>query len=426
MAKDQLADCKEALQEAMAELQRIGAAGLSYGTVVAKEAPDKLFVSVDGKIAAVADTKKHKPGDAVLIHPMTQQIVAGASKLPMGVPAEVLHVSELGLEIAGQGGPIFVANTVQGLGKGDRVLIDKTMSLALALIEKAKKPAFAPTVAKVTWDMIGGQEEAKRLLREAVELPRQHAELFKRFGRTGSKGILLTGPPGCGKTMLAKAVATSVGADKGGFLSIAGPSVLDPYVGVTEQTIRAIFAAARAYKAQHGKEAVIFVDEAESLLAKRGAWGNYMGQTVVPTFLTEMDGLEESCAIVILATNRSDTLDPAVIRDGRIDHKIEVGRPNVEEAAHIFGIYLKDKPVKTSLDVETLADQAADVLYSVHNQHLPHSGAMIAGIVDKAAGFAIHRGVEKRDRNAAITQDDLLKAIEMTRRQEAAVQSNLQ
>jgi len=233
----------------------------------------------------------------------------------------------------------------------------------------------------------------------------------------------MSGPPGCGKTMLARAVATSVGADQGGFLTIKGPEVLDPYVGVTEQTIRAIFQQAREYKATHNREAVIFVDEAESLLAKRGAWGNYMGQTVVPTFLTEMDGLEESCALVVLATNRADQLDPAVIRDGRIDHKIDVARPTVEEAADIFAIYLASLPVQSAVGRGMLAEQAADVLYSVHNKHLPHSGAMIAGIVEKAASFAIHRAIEQRKRDGAIIQDDLLRAIEQVRRQEASVRT---
>ncbi len=418
---DALTDCREALKELAAEMDRISSAALSYGIVIAKEAPDKLFVNVDGKLSVIADNKKAKIGDAVLLHPMTGQIIMGASKMPVGTPAVVNHVSALGLEVLGDGGSRFVANTLTGLAKGDRVLLDSTMAVTLALIEKAKKPAFAPTVAKVTWEQIGGQDEAKRLLREAVELPRQHAELFKRFGKKGTKGILLSGPPGCGKTLLARAVATSVGADKGGFLTIKGPEVLDPYVGVTEQTIRAIFNQAREYKQANNREAVIFVDEAESLLARRGVHGNYMGQTVVPTFLTEMDGLEESCALVVLATNRADQLDPAVIRDGRVDHKIEVARPTVEEAADIFQIYLASLPVQTALSREMLAEQAADVLYSVHNQHLPHSGAMIAGIVDKAASFAIHRSIAQRKRDGAITQDDLLRAIEQVRNQESVL-----
>lgn len=272
---------------------------------------------------------------------------------------------------------------------------------------------------------IGGQEEAKRVLREAVELPRLHPDLFKRFGKKGTKGILLMGPPGCGKTLLARAVATAVGADDGGFLTIKGPEVLDPYVGVTEQTIRNVFQLAREYKAARKRDAVIFVDEAESLLAKRGGFGNYMGQTVVPTFLTEMDGLEESGAIVILASNRSDTLDPAVIRDGRVDHKIEVARPTQEDAANIFQIYLKGLPVQSAMNTRDLAEYAADVLYCVHNKHLPHSGAMIEGIVNKATSFALHRAIDKGTpaNKSFLIQDDLLRAIEQVRHQEGSVKA---
>ncbi len=415
--KELLAEARTALAEMEAELERIASAGLSYGLVLAREGKDKLFVSVDGKVVAITNDGKAKPGEAVLVHPMTMQIVERPGKLPVGVPATVSRVSDLGLEIHGERGSYFICNPLNDLAKGDRILVDVTHTIALALIEKAPKPAFAPSVERVCWDDIGGHTEAKRLLREAVELPRQHAELFKRFGKKPTNGILLSGPPGCGKTLLARAVATSVGSSNGGFLAIKGPEVLDPYVGVTEQTIRAVFRQAHEYRQKHGREAVVFVDEAESLLAKRGAWANYMGQTVVPTFLTEMDGLEQSSAVVILATNRPDILDPAVIRDGRVDHKIEIQRPTQEDAKSIFGIYLKNKPMATRCSVTQLSEDAAEILYSVHNQHLPHSGAMIEGIVSKASSFAIHRAIADK-RNLGLCQDDVLRAIEQTRLQE--------
>lgn len=426
MANDRetMAELKEALKEATEELERIASAGLSYGLVLSRE-DDKLVVSMDGKTARVSPKGKTKPGDGVWLHPMTMQIVEPAQRLTMGVPSTVSHVSELGLEIHGSAGPRFICNPLTDLNKGDRILVDPTQSIALGLIEKAPKPAFVPATRPVTWDEIGGHDEAKMLLREAIELPRQHPDIYKRFGKKPSKGILLHGPAGCGKTALARAVATSVGSHEGGFLAIKGPEVLDPYVGVSEQTIRAVFRQAAEYKATHGREAVIFVDEAESLLAKRGAWGNYMGQTIVPTFLTEMDGLEDSSAIVVLATNRPDILDPAVVRDGRIDHKIEIKRPTQKDAQRIFEIYLEAVP-RGNVDHKKLACDASEILYSVHNQHLPHSGAMIESIVDKAKSHALRRVIKGIKPNG-LCQDDVFSAIAQTRTQENALsQEHLQ
>ncbi len=416
MARDTIKELEDMVKLLKSELDRISEAGLAYGLVVSKDG-DYLVAHVGGKVARIANNGKAKIGDSVWVHPGTMQIVDTAGRLNTGVPVTVSRVCDLGLEIHSERGPHFVFSTLKGLAKGDRVLVDESQSVAFALIEKAPKPAFAPSIGAVHWDEIGGQEEAKRLLREAVEYPRKHSELYKKFGKRPTKGILLKGPPGCGKTMLARAVATSIGADKGGFLAIKGPEVLDPYVGVTEQTIRAVFRQAEAYRKEHNREAVIFVDEAESLLCKRGTPNNFMGQTVVPTFLTEMDGLEESSAIVILATNREDALDPAIIRDGRIDHKVEVARPTQDEAAAIFDIYLRELPL--AVDIGDICTDAAEILYSVHHKHLPHSGALIEGIVEKAKMFAIRRGVERKSKSEGITQDDVFSAIEQVRNQEA-------
>lgn len=414
--KELLAEARTSLSEMETELERIASSGLSYALVLAREGKDKLFVGIDGKVVAIMSDGKAKPGEAVLVHPMTMQIVEHPGKLPVGVPATVSRVSDLGLEIHGERGSSFICNPLKGLERGDRILVDTTHTIALALIERAPKPAFTPTVSEVQWDDIGGHDEAKMLLREAVEAPRKHAELYKKFGKKPTHGLLFYGPPGCGKTLLARAVATSVGSSDGGFLAIKGPEVLDPYVGVTEQTIRSVFRQAHEYRQKHGREAVIFVDEAESLLAKRGAWANYMGQTVVPTFLTEMDGLESSSAIVILATNRPDILDPAVIRDGRVDHKIEIKRPTQEDAANIFAIHLKDVPAAKS--VCELATIGSEVLYSRSYADLPHSGAMIESIVDKAKSQTIRRVMNSRRKDQHMWDDDLLYAIEQTRLQE--------
>lgn len=430
--RETIVELKEALREATEELERIGSAGLAYGLIVGRE-DDKLILSTDGKLLRIADDKKTKLGESVWLHPMTMQIVARGKRINLGNPATVSYVSELGLEVHGERGSSFILAPKgdpwrEQLHKGDRVLVDHSGTLALALIEKAKKPAFAPIVHNVAWEDIGGHDEAKRLLREAVELPRKHAELFKRYGKKPAKGILLHGPAGCGKTLLARAVASSVGSDKGGFLAIKGPEVLDPYVGVTEQTIRAIFRQAEAFKAEHGKEAVIFVDEAESLLAQRGRAHNYMGQTVVPTFLTEMDGLEDSGAIVILATNRPDILDPAIVRDGRVDHKIEIKRPSQKEAEAIFELYLSKRPTAKGEFCKRLPEDAAEVLYITPREYteLPYSGALIEGIVNRATNYALRREMA-REEPQGISQNDMFEAIMETRNQERALkQKHLQ
>lgn len=416
MASDRevIAELREQVKELAAELERIAEAGLGYGLVVSKDG-QYLVVNVDGKSMRIASDNKSKPGDPVWIHPMTGQIVEKASRLNIGMPATVSRVSDIGVEINAQGGPKFILSALKNIEKGDRILVDNSQTMALTLIEKATKPAFAPTINAVPWDKVGGHVEAKKLLREAVELPRKHAKVYKEFGKKPAKGVLLYGPPGCGKTLLARAVATSVGADNGGFLAIKGPEVLDPYVGVSESVIRSVFQQAREYRSTTGNEAVIFVDEAESLLARRGTAHNYMGQTIVPTFLTEMDGLEESSAIVVLATNRADILDPAIVRDGRVDHKIEVKRPTRTEAEDIFAIHLDGTPVASN--AVAMCQYAAEVLYCVHNERLPHSGALIEGVVEKAKMHAINRRIAG-NKPHGISQDDMLRAIEQARVQE--------
>jgi proteasome-associated ATPase len=216
--------------------------------------------------------------------------------------------------------------------------------------------------------------------------------------------------------MLGKAVATAVGS-QGGFISVKGPEILDPYVGVSEANVRALFRHAEEWKAKSGKPAVVFVDEAEAILATRGGHHNYMGQTIVPTFLTEMQGLEESSAIVILATNRPDILDPAVIRDGRIDAKIEVPRPNEEEAVEILSIHIDSLPLGRGIQKPYLAKTVAEDLYG--GPEMPFSGALLAGLVEKASQFAIRRDIASGARRpSGLCPGDFAKAVVTVQNQE--------
>jgi proteasome-associated ATPase len=296
----------------------------------------------------------------------------------------------------------------------------------------------------VEWDEIGGNEEAKQALREAIELPHTEGDLFAHYGKKPTSGIIFLGPPGCGKTLLARAAATSMarrykmaGALKG-FIYVKGPECKNMWYGNTEATVRALFGQARQFKEEHGFPAIICVDEADAIVRTRGTRGGLdVDDSTVNAFLAEMDGLEESGACMMLLTNRADTIDPAILRDGRIDRKITVKRPTREDAATIFMINLKKKPLlggPSSLD--RLVGDAADSLYSDKHVlldlsrtgggkvpfHLRNiaSGALVAGIVEEAILLAM-----RRDRTAAtktgIGIDELLGAIEAKCAQNKAI-----
>lgn len=315
----------------------------------------------------------------------------------------------------------------EGLQVGHEVLLHpKTMQIVEDLgyppLEASQfSPANPP---KITWDDIGGLEEAKRDMIEAIELPHKEKDLFKFYNKRQVKGILLSGAPGCGKTMLGKAAANSLagiyGAESArtGFLYVKAPEILNQYVGQTEQTIRDIFIDANRHHIEHGYPAVIFIDEADAVLATRGTRNVGIGNTIVPAFLTEMDGLEESTAIVILATNRPDILDPAIVREGRIDRKIEIVRPNLDNAIKIAKLNLSKFPVADDYKLDVLAEGLATELFNPErfvsdNKQLCDivSGAMIATCADLAVSAAIHRDIAEKTQTG-ITGDDIVHAVE--------------
>jgi len=246
-------------------------------------------------------------------------------------------------------------------------------------------------VSTVHWDDAGGLEEVKEHLKEAVEWPLKNPEMFTRLGIKPPKGILLYGPPGCGKTLLARAVATESEAN---FISIKGPEVFSKWVGESEKAIREVFR-----KARMAAPAVIFLDEMDSLTPRRGAGFSDSGvsERVISQLLTEMDGLVTLQDIVVIAaTNRPDVVDPAVLRPGRFDRLIYVSEPDEKSRLQIFKIYTKGMPTAKDVDLSQLATLTRY-----------YSGADIESLCREAAMHALRRDVKAGE----VTMKDFQDAI---------------
>lgn len=292
----------------------------------------------------------------------------------------------------------------------------------------------------ISWDDIGGLEEAKRDMIEAVEMPHRNQKLFKHYHKKPIKGILLSGPPGCGKTMLGKAAATCLShiydkeTTRTGFLYVKGPEILDQFVGQTEKCIRDLFQDAQRHQEENGYPAIIFIDEADSILAARGTSTIGLGNTIVPQFLTEMDGLSPSSAIVIIATNRPDILDPAIVRDGRIDRKVKVTRPTRDSALAILLSNLKGIPLhsREKLTTEQYAVALRDAFFRpdrVIRRGEPLSsivnGAMLANCINIAVSYAVHRDLAHKT-FTGLTLEDGIEAIGRLQRSSNSIRHDLE
>ena len=285
---------------------------------------------------------------------------------------------------------------------------------ALAEMDPSSLREVVVEIPDVRWDDVGGLDAVKRELRQAAEWPLLHPELLRGLGARPAKGILLHGPPGTGKTMLARALASQAGVN---FVSIKGPALLSKYLGESERSIREVFKKARL-----AAPCVLFFDEIDALAPTRGAHGDdgHAGARITAQLLTEMDGVEDlKGVLVVAATNRKDRLDPALLRPGRFDLLLEVPEPDATARAHIFDLHLRDKPLARGVDPAELARRAAGL-----------GGADIEMTCRRAALFALRRFLDAAgppgDRSApAIDMADLLAAIEETQIARAAATPQL-
>ena len=233
-------------------------------------------------------------------------------------------------------------------------------------------------VPNVSWKEVGGLSRVKQRLLEAVEWPLQYAHLFEQAGTRPPKGILLSGPPGCGKTLLAKAIATE---SRVNFISVKGPALLSMYVGESEKAVREVF-----QKARQASPCIVFFDEIDALVPLRagGSTSSNVSERVLSQFLTELDGIEELKGVLVLgATNRLDMLDPAVIRPGRFDEVIEIPLPDLNDREEIFNVHLQKKPLVHKIDYRELARNSERL-----------SGAEIESACNMAGLRAVRRAVE--------------------------------
>jgi proteasome-associated ATPase len=395
-----------------------------------------------------------KPGELLLLNNDLHIIEARGFELVCGSLATVEQVlSDQKLLVRTVGDESILVTRAEPMKKvrilsGDNVEYDPDSLFVYSLLPKSQVDRLVlEKVPDIDYNDIGGLADAIQQIRDAIELPHIYPEYFREHHLVPPKGILLYGPPGCGKTLVAKAVANSLAkriqektGEKGEsfFLNVKGPELLNKYVGETEQAIRDLFARARNQATYH-TPVVIFFDEMDAMFRVRGSGiSSDMEATIVPQFLSELDGLQSLENVVVIgATNREDLIDPAILRPGRLDRKIRIPRPERSAAAEIFSKYLGPELPIEACHVETLGspeeairwmiDQAVEELYSLKtenelleitfadgNRKILYtkdlcSGAIIENIVNRAKYLAVKELIGSGRRGISI--DHIIRAL---------------
>jgi proteasome-associated ATPase len=460
-----LADTLESVRDQVLilrhEIENLSKPPAAYGTIVMINDDQTIDVTSSGRKmrlnALPSKIETLKIGDEVILN---ESMVVVDSREPE-TSGEIVKIKEI---LDGGSRAVVVGRTDEervvgmakdlhnsGLRSGDSVRVDERSGI---LLERLPRPEVEDLVLEQipieTYEDVGGLDREIEKIVDAVELPFMHKELFSLYDLPAPKGILLYGPPGCGKTLIAKAVANSLAlkvaevtgdhAARSYFLNIKGPELLNKYVGETERQIRLVFQRARE-KSEQGWPVIVFFDEMESLFRTRGTGiSSDMESTIVPQLLAEIDGVETlQNVIVIGASNREDLIDPAILRPGRLDVKIKIKRPDEIAAAQIFSRYLTtDLPVDSDLieslgggdqdkALKVMTDEAVAAMYSTEevNQFLEvtyqngekevlyfkdfASGAMIENIVKRAKKLAIKRDLADGAKGLQI--EDLLTAV---------------
>ncbi|PWD49586.1 proteasome ATPase [Serinibacter arcticus] len=452
-ARQELAELKE-------QVEQLTRPPATYATFLAAQSDGTADVMATGRkmrvpVSPLVDLAAVGPGQEVQLNETMALVEVGGYERV----GEVVTVKELiGTDRALVVGRADEERVVRLAGQlsqervrvGDALTIDPRSGFVHEHIPRSEvEELVLEEIPDVEFEDIGGLADQIEAIRDAVELPFGHPELFREHGLTPPKGLLLYGPPGCGKTLIAKAVAASlartVGAAAGqeavrsSFLNVKGPELLNKFVGETERHIRLIFARARE-RAEQGVPVVVFFDEMESLFRTRGTGiSSDTETTVVPQLLAEIDGVERlDNVIVIGASNREDMIDPAILRPGRLDVKIKVERPDAEAARDIFPKYLRsDLPLHPDdvaqhdgdreRTVAAMIDAAVERMYSLgkENEFLEvtyasgdrevlffkdfASGAMIRNIVDRAKKAAIKALLSGQPRGISVGH--LLEAV---------------